>query len=467
MTLAIVTTNAEPSMDGLHVVGKHILNNKNEIIQLRGANRPGTEYSCVQYQKIFDGPSDNEHVLDMKKWNMNAVRVPLNEDCWLGTNAKETEYFGKKYVQAITAYVNSITDANMAVILDLHWAADGGGSILAEKQIPMPNKKQSPTFWIGIQYATSLTKFLTYMPTDPIGQLGAAIHSYDFNYCRSRGCWDYWLKPVFDKYPIVATETGQKDCQTDFIRDFLHYCDQNNLHYLAWSWLVAECDNPSLIVDYDGKPSNYGKGVKAHLMALADGKEAYYTDTFDVFNDKMTHWFEDWSSAEHSLNSTTVVQEGKYSISYEPKAGKSLHFRCWGCIQTDIHKQIEFQVHGGEKGSQVIDFDLLKLKEDQTNDIVQSYKLDSLVGGAIPAGKWVKVIVDLTKLPKGMQYDGLWLKPDADQPNMYVDKITVRALYEPPVPAGEEYGSSMASITSKSASLAIILASIVAFVLFA
>ena len=33
----------------------------------------------------------------MKTWSINAVRVPLNEDCWLGINGVKPQYGGAAY----------------------------------------------------------------------------------------------------------------------------------------------------------------------------------------------------------------------------------------------------------------------------------------------------------------------------------------------------------------------------------
>ena len=60
-------------------------------MQLRGADRMGTEYACVQGWGVFgqpDGPGDqrtdaqkNDATLAaMSRWNINAVRVAVNED---------------------------------------------------------------------------------------------------------------------------------------------------------------------------------------------------------------------------------------------------------------------------------------------------------------------------------------------------------------------------------------------------
>lgn len=51
---------------------------------LKGVNRPGTEYSCVQYGKIFDGPSDQASIDAMRVCTNNIV-------CLLLTCLKELE----------------------------------------------------------------------------------------------------------------------------------------------------------------------------------------------------------------------------------------------------------------------------------------------------------------------------------------------------------------------------------------
>jgi hypothetical protein len=53
-------------------------------LRLLGVDRSGTEYMCLGGSEIFDGPASAESVQAMAAWHINAVRVPLNEDCWLG-----------------------------------------------------------------------------------------------------------------------------------------------------------------------------------------------------------------------------------------------------------------------------------------------------------------------------------------------------------------------------------------------
>jgi hypothetical protein len=81
----------------------------------------------------------------MKTWNVNAVRVPLNEDCWLGINGVPAAYSGASYQSAIAAWVNLLTQNGMVVIVDLHWTAPG--TTLAQSQAPMADADHSPTVW--------------------------------------------------------------------------------------------------------------------------------------------------------------------------------------------------------------------------------------------------------------------------------------------------------------------------------
>ena len=105
-----------------------------------------------QARGIFNGPStaaDNNDMLTImaQNWNINAVRVPVNEDCWLGKKSGlNLAFTGVKYVDAITQWINQITGKGMVAILDLHWAAPNG--IAATGQQPMANADNSPLGYV-------------------------------------------------------------------------------------------------------------------------------------------------------------------------------------------------------------------------------------------------------------------------------------------------------------------------------
>jgi endoglucanase len=133
---------------GLHVVGNTIENYYGEAVTLHGANRSGSEFACVGGYGFFDGPADAASLTAMQSWNINAVRVPLNEDCWLGINGVSSAYAGANYQAAIEAYVSLITAAGMYAIVDLHWNAPG--TTLATGQEPMADADHAPAFWTSV-----------------------------------------------------------------------------------------------------------------------------------------------------------------------------------------------------------------------------------------------------------------------------------------------------------------------------
>ncbi len=137
-----------PSMTGLRVSGHQILNAQGQNVVLHGVNRSGTEYKCVQHGgAVFDGPSDEESIQAIVSWKANAVRIPLNESCWLGINGAAPAVSGAAYQSAILGYVALLHKYNIVPIVELHWV--GPNSTLATAQQPMPDDS-SPAFWTSV-----------------------------------------------------------------------------------------------------------------------------------------------------------------------------------------------------------------------------------------------------------------------------------------------------------------------------
>jgi endoglucanase len=145
----------------VHVSGNKLLDaNGNQVI-LRGVDRSGAEYTCVQGTGIFDGEVDQAAVTAMKSWGINAVRVPLNEACWNGESYVAAADAGTNYINAIKGYVSLLNSNGMDVILDLHWTdgtytGAGAGSCTSANQAeafcqkPMPDAAQAIPFWTSV-----------------------------------------------------------------------------------------------------------------------------------------------------------------------------------------------------------------------------------------------------------------------------------------------------------------------------
>jgi endoglucanase len=135
-----------PASAGVHAVGNQIYDGTKPI-RLLGVDRPGTEYQCVNGQGIFDGPSDQASITAMLTWDVNAVRIPLNDDCWLGLNGVAAMYSGPTYQKAISDYVTLLLASGIYPILDLHWTEDAGAK--ATDQQPMPDANGT-AFWASV-----------------------------------------------------------------------------------------------------------------------------------------------------------------------------------------------------------------------------------------------------------------------------------------------------------------------------
>ncbi len=137
----------------LHVSGNKLVSASGTTVVLRGVDRSGTEFECVQGNGIFKGPNGQASITAMRTWRINAVRVPLNEACWDGESYVDPAYAGRAYQHAIEAYVNLLNSNGMVAILDLHWT-DGSytgpgsqcSSARAVCQKPMPDM-HAIQFW--------------------------------------------------------------------------------------------------------------------------------------------------------------------------------------------------------------------------------------------------------------------------------------------------------------------------------
>jgi len=143
--LALVSPSFAQTLQGLRVRGNLIVNGNGQTVKLRGVNRSGAEFTCIQAQGIFNGPMDQASVDVIKSWKTNIIRVPLNEDCWLLINGVLPQYGGDTCQKAISDYVDLLNRNGFAVVLDLHLAAPG--TEVANKQLPMADADHSPLFW--------------------------------------------------------------------------------------------------------------------------------------------------------------------------------------------------------------------------------------------------------------------------------------------------------------------------------
>ena len=145
ITAGAARTVAGPALNGLRVSGNKLVDRSNNVVHLRGVNRSGTEYACVQGWGIFDGLSNAASIEAMTAWHVNVVRVPLNEDCWLAINGIKARYAGEKYRKAIVNYVNLLHRYGMYAEVSLIYGAPG--KYKATYESAAPDEDHSPAMW--------------------------------------------------------------------------------------------------------------------------------------------------------------------------------------------------------------------------------------------------------------------------------------------------------------------------------
>ncbi|HEX5713235.1 MAG TPA: glycoside hydrolase family 5 protein [Solirubrobacterales bacterium] len=338
MALLLVLPAASPAAPWIGVKGNQLVDENGETVRLLGVNRSGAEYACVEEGGIFEGPTDAASIEAMKSWHINVVRVPLNESCWLGHSWIEQRLSGSAYRAAVREYVTALEDAGLYVILDLHWAAprheiatgllplpdaehapEFWRSVATEyrddravifdlynephdvswecweaacqtydkwfgwyQSVGLPELlkvvratgARQPVMLGGLDWSRDLRGWLGHKPKDRA--VVAANHTYDFSLCDS--VCRQTLARIARHVPVVTGELGQGDCSHWYIDPYMKWADRHGISYLGWNWGTGgrwTCTGgPSLISDWAGSPTAFGKGFREHLRRLHRKAEA-------------------------------------------------------------------------------------------------------------------------------------------------------------------------------------------------
>lgn len=116
----------------------------------------------------------------------------------------------------------------------------------------------------GVRYASTLSSWLASKPTDPLHNLAASWHIYNFSWCTTTACWDGEAAPVARQVPLVLGELGQDDGGRTFVDSLMDWMDARQGSYLAWVWDVWG-QSLDLIASYDGTPTPYGQTFRTRF----------------------------------------------------------------------------------------------------------------------------------------------------------------------------------------------------------
>ena len=101
----------------------------------------------------------------------------------------------------------------------------------------------------GVSYGNDLSQWLKYAPKDPLQQLAASVHIFNYHIrCNKPDCLHRTLSPIMEKFPLIVAEYGTTECDDGFVDTVQDWIDETNLsHFIANS---LDCD--TLKVDYRG-----------------------------------------------------------------------------------------------------------------------------------------------------------------------------------------------------------------------
>jgi len=111
LSMDVSICNAVPAK--LHVSGNHLQNSAGKAVRLKGVNIMGYEYSP-------EGDHVAVSVTHALDWNPSILRLPINQDYWMGYGATASTYRA-----AIDSVVKTAAAKDCYVIVDLHWSDAG------------------------------------------------------------------------------------------------------------------------------------------------------------------------------------------------------------------------------------------------------------------------------------------------------------------------------------------------------
>lgn len=97
----------------LHIVGNRVLDKDNKEVRLRGMNVVSLEWS-VRGERIL-----RNMLLSIDEWKSNAIRLPVKEEYWFGTNPEQKDG-GASYRELVDNAITIAANRGSYVLLDLH-----------------------------------------------------------------------------------------------------------------------------------------------------------------------------------------------------------------------------------------------------------------------------------------------------------------------------------------------------------
>jgi hypothetical protein len=322
-----------------HVDGNRLVDDRTgQVFVPRGVNWSSFEYACAQGwgYSALDALSAGDQVTSeaqaISAWGANSVRLPLNQDCWLGTRgAPVSDQYDERtvatYRERVREFVDALHAEGIVVILDLHSRKRIGTPEFGNLAMP---DSESLEFWrsVAADYRDDPSvlfdafnePYSRYGPTDQL------VFDLTWKCWRNGGC----EAPVEDDqtataghvtYPVqgmaaVVAAIREAGAQQPVLLGGLDYAND------LGQWLAFAPDDDQLVAafhSYDFKECSTPQCWDAVLAPLAETvpvltSELGATDPLSGYVDQYLAWADDhgigalfWVWADHPNDPMSLV----------------------------------------------------------------------------------------------------------------------------------------------------------------
>lgn len=186
----------------------------------RGINWSSFEYACAQgwglsaLDSLGSDPSRAQAAV-IAGWGADTVRLPLNQDCWLGTRgAPVSDDFDSRtpdeYRAAVRDFVDALNAEGLVVVLDLHSRKRIGSPEYGDLAMP---DSESLAFWrsVAAQYADRPSVLFDAFnePASRDDARGREVLDLSWECWRDGGC----QAPVEDDTSVTKPDGATYDAQ--------------------------------------------------------------------------------------------------------------------------------------------------------------------------------------------------------------------------------------------------------------
>lgn len=196
------SSNLVTGVFGIAVSGNQLVSTKTgQTVQLLGVGISGLEQGATALNTRGGGylQATDPGFATMASWNMNLVRIPLNEDTWLGIHNCIADSGTSALLQSNVKQIVANANANgLYVILDLHWSAPNAFGCPVG-QASMPDSDNSVNFWTSVANA---------FKNNP------AVMFEMFNEPYGTNSYSNWVEPIDSSPP-----DGQSATDLNILRD--------------------------------------------------------------------------------------------------------------------------------------------------------------------------------------------------------------------------------------------------------